>query len=74
MEGSDSYQFGGAVARVVCILCPLFLVIAAVAVSWWAIDHARRSAPARPSGYRDPAYPPWPSETQPPVDPPNPEP
>ena len=56
----DPYRFGQELAGIAIALLPIALIIGGVALTWWLIVRARRDAPARPTGYRDPAYPPPP--------------
>jgi hypothetical protein len=65
MDGSDSYRLGAAMAQAAMVLCPLVLVIGGSVLAWWLIRRARRLAPPRPAGYRDPPYPEPPEPTVP---------
>jgi hypothetical protein len=55
--GTDYYELGAAMARAAMTLCTIVLLVGGATLAWWLIRRARRLAPPRPSGYRDPPYP-----------------
>ena len=57
MGGTDDYELGAAMARAAMTLCTIVLLVGGATLAWWLIRRARRLAPPRPSGYRDPPYP-----------------